>query len=153
MITSISRAENSQISVRFKLERAPIRRRPTSATGFPGCATNCPDSVDEPVIAKVEADANPSSGRVFVGQAFGAGGHRFRQPHRQAAPADPAGAADVRIFGDRKFAMRVWLDRGAWRHQLTPADVEDAPEEAERRGAAGRIESRERSSRWSPIPT
>jgi multidrug efflux pump len=110
-ITSISRPRTARFHVRFKLERNPIRRRPTCATAFRACATSC-RRVDEPVIAKVEADANPDHlGGLLVRQAFGAGSHRRRQPHRQAAPADLPGAADVRVFGERKFAMRIWLDR------------------------------------------
>ncbi|MDH4053446.1 MAG: efflux RND transporter permease subunit, partial [Rubrivivax sp.] len=60
IITSISRAEQSQISVRFKLEKDPddaaadVRDRVSRVRG------RLPDAVDEPVIAKVEADASPT---------------------------------------------------------------------------------------------
>ncbi|HEX6733574.1 MAG TPA: efflux RND transporter permease subunit, partial [Azonexus sp.] len=67
VITSISRAENSQISVRFKLERPPeaaaadVRDRVSRVRG------RLPDAIDEPVIAKVEADATPTIWLAFSG--------------------------------------------------------------------------------------
>ncbi len=66
---------------------------------------------------------------------------RIVKPKLQTLP----GAADVRIFGDRKFAMRIWLDRQRLAaYQLTPADVEDALRKQNVEVPAGRIESRER---------
>jgi multidrug efflux pump len=42
IITSISRTEQSQITVRFKLEKNPDTPPPTCATAFRGCAGGCP---------------------------------------------------------------------------------------------------------------
>jgi multidrug efflux pump len=114
--------------VRFKLERNPTRRRPTCATASRACATSCPTAIDEPVIAKVEADANP-----IIWLAFSSDKHsplevtdvanRVIKPRLQTLP----GAADVRVFGERKFAMRIWLDRDRLAaYNLTVQDVEDA---------------------------
>ena len=146
VITSISRAENSQISVRFKLERAPDSAAADVRDRVSRVRNKLPDSVVEPVIAKVEADANP-----IIWIAFSSDKHsalevtdfasRIVKPRLQTLP----GAADVRIFGDRKFAMRVWLDRARLAaYQLTPADVEDALRKQNVEVPAGRIESRER---------
>ena len=137
VITSISRAENSQISVRFKLERAPDSAAADVRDRVSRVRNKLPDSVDEPVIAKVEADANP-----IIWIAFSSDKHsalevtdfasRIVKPRLQTLP----GAADVRIFGDRKFAMRIWLDRARLAaYQLTPADVEDALSAQVRRDA------------------
>ena len=145
-ITSISRAENSQISVRFKLERAPDSAAADVRDRVSRVRNKLPDAVDEPVIAKVEADANP-----IIWIAFSSDKHsalevtdvasRIVKPRLQTLP----GAADVRIFGDRKFAMRIWLDRQRLAaYQLTPADVEDALRKQNVEVPAGRIESRER---------
>jgi len=63
IITSISRAEQSQITVRFKLEKDPdnaaaeVRDRASRVRG------RLPDEADEPVITKVEADASPTRWR------------------------------------------------------------------------------------------
>lgn len=146
VITSISRAENSQISVRFKLERAPDSAAADVRDRVSRVRNKLPDAVDEPVIAKVEADANP-----IIWIAFSSDKHtalevtdvasRIVKPRLQTLP----GAADVRIFGDRKFAMRIWLDRQRLAaYQLTPADVEDALRKQNVEVPAGRIESRQR---------
>ncbi|HZX31194.1 MAG TPA: efflux RND transporter permease subunit, partial [Rhodocyclaceae bacterium] len=146
VITSISRAENSQISVRFKLERAPDSAAADVRDRVSRVRNKLPEAVDEPVIAKVEADANP-----IIWLAFSSDKHsalevtdfasRIIKPRLQTLP----GAADVRIFGDRKFAMRIWLDRERLAaYQLTPADVEDALRQQNVEVPAGRIESRER---------
>ncbi len=112
VITSISRAERSQISVRFKLEREPDSAASDVRDRVSRVRNKLPDEVDEPVIAKVEADANP-----IIWMAFSSDRHsplevtdvanRFVKPRLQTLP----GAADVRIFGERKFAMRIWLDK------------------------------------------
>jgi len=146
VITSISRAENSQISVRFKLERAPDSAAADVRDRVSRVRNKLPDEVDEPVIAKVEADANP-----IVWLAFSSDQHsalevtdfanRIVKPRLQTLP----GAADVRVFGERKFAMRIWLDRQRLAaYQLTPADIEDALRKQNVEVPAGRIESRER---------
>lgn len=146
VITSISRQENSQISVRFKLERNPDSAAADVRDRVSRVRNKLPESVDEPVIAKVEADANP-----IIWIAFSSDKHsalevtdvasRIVKPRLQTLP----GAADVRIFGDRTFAMRVWLNRERLAaYQLTPADVEDALRKQNVEVPAGRIESRER---------
>jgi len=146
VITSISRAESSQISVRFKLEREPDSAASDVRDRVSRVRNRLPDEVDEPVIAKVEADANP-----VIWLAFSSDKHsplevtdvanRIVKPRLQTLP----GAADVRIFGERKFAMRIWLDKGRLAaYQLTPADVEDALRRQNVEVPAGRIESRQR---------
>ncbi|WP_265947978.1 efflux RND transporter permease subunit [Dechloromonas sp. A34] len=146
VITSISRAENSQISVRFKLERAPDSAAADVRDRVSRVRNKLPDAVDEPVIAKVEADANPIIWLGFSSDQHSALevtdiANRIVKPKLQTLP----GAADVRIFGERKFAMRIWLDKQRLAaYQLTPADVEDALRKQNVEVPAGRIESRER---------
>ena len=146
VITSISRAENSQISVRFKLERPPDAAAADVRDRVSRVRSKLPDAVDEPQIAKVEADASPIMYLAFSSDKHSAlevtdVANRIVKPRLQTLP----GAADVRIFGDRKFAMRIWLDRQRLAaYQLTPADVEDALRKQNLEVPAGRIESRER---------
>ena len=55
------------------------------------------------------------------------------------------GVADVRIFGERKYAMRVWLDTDKLAsYRLTTQDVEDAIRRSNLELPAGRIESQQR---------
>jgi len=146
VITSISRQENSQISVRFKLERNPDSAASDVRDRVSRVRNKLPTDIDEPVIAKVEADANPIIWIAFSSDQHSAlevtdVANRIVKPRLQTMP----GAADVRVFGERKFAMRIWLDRdrlAAFR--LTPQDVEDALRRQNVEVPAGRIESKSR---------
>ena len=146
IITSISREESSQITVRFKVNRdvdvaaSDVRDRVGRAR------KQLPDEVDEPVIAKVEADAQP-----IIYLAFSSDRHsplqvtdyadRFVKDRLQTLP----GVADVRIFGERRYAMRIWLDRARLAaYDMTPQDVEDALRKQNIEIPAGRIESVDR---------
>ena len=146
VLTSISRAENSQITVKFRLERNPdaaasdVRDRVARTRG------KLPVDIEEPVIAKVEADANPiiwlafSSDRLSPLEVTDIAS-RLVKPRLQTLP----GAADVRVFGERRYSMRIWLDRNKLAaYRLTPQDVEDALRRQNIEVPAGRIESRAR---------
>ncbi|HYE40930.1 MAG TPA: efflux RND transporter permease subunit, partial [Ramlibacter sp.] len=111
VLTSISRAEQSQIQVRFRLEKDPdaaaaeVRDRTSRVRG------KLPDEIDEPVIAKVEADAFPVIWLAFSSDTLNPLQindlvNRIAKPRLQTV----TGVADVRIYGERKYAMRVWLD-------------------------------------------
>ncbi|HKX94290.1 MAG TPA: efflux RND transporter permease subunit, partial [Methylibium sp.] len=146
IITSISRAEQSQITVRFKLEKDPdnaaaeVRDRASRVRG------RLPDAVDEPVITKVEADASPTIWLTFSGETLSPLAitdvlTRLVKPRLQTVP----GVADVRINGDRTYSMRVWLDADRLAAQrLTVQDVEDAIRRQNLEVPAGRIESQQR---------
>ncbi|MBU3724610.1 MAG: efflux RND transporter permease subunit [Burkholderiaceae bacterium] len=146
VITSISRAEQSQITVTFRLEKdadsaaADVRDRVSRVRA------KLPKTVDEPVIAKVEADANPIIWLSFSSATRSALdvsdiANRIVKPRLQVLP----GAADVRINGERKYAMRVWIDRDRLAaYGLTPADVEAAIGQQNIELPAGRVESQQR---------
>jgi multidrug efflux pump len=146
VITSISRQENSQISVRFKLERDPDSAASDVRDRVSRVRNKLPTDIEEPVIAKVEADANPIIWLAFSSEVHSAlevtdVANRIVKPRLQTLP----GAADVRVFGERKYAMRIWLDRERLAaYSLTPADVEDALRKQNVEVPAGRIESRSR---------
>ena len=146
VITSISRQENSQISVRFKLERNPDSAASDVRDRVSRVRNKLPLAIEEPVIAKVEADANPIIWIAFSSDVHSAlevtdVANRIVKPRLQTLP----GAADVRVFGERKFAMRIWLDRDRLAAQnLTPQDVEDALRRQNVEVPAGRIESQSR---------
>jgi len=107
---------------------------------------NLPAEVDEPVVAKVEADAQP-----VIYLAFSSDRHNALEvtdiADRIAKPLlqNLDGVAEIRIFGARKYAMRLWLDpvRIAG-FGLTPADVEAALRRQNVELPSGRIESRDR---------
>jgi len=146
VITSISRAEQAQITVRFRLEKdadaaaAEVRDRTARVRN------KLPQAIEEPVIAKVEADAFPVIWLAFSSDTLNALQinelvNRIVKPRLQTV----TGAADVRIFGERKFAMRVWLDPDRLAaYKLTTQDAEDALRRSNLEVPAGRIESRQR---------
>src|SRR5512137_1802010 len=146
IMTSQSRSESSRINVRFSLKRDPdsaaadVRDKVARARG------KLPDTIDEPIIAKVEADSQPI---IYIAVEAGKQSaleasdyvKRYVQPRLSVLP----GAADVRIFGDRQVSMRINLDRtrlGAYK--LTVQDVEDAIRRQNAEIPAGRIESQTR---------
>ena len=146
VLSSISRQERSQITVRFRVERSADSAAADVRDRVSRVRQRLPDDIDEPVIAKVEADASP-----IIWVAFSSDRHapmeisdfanRVIKPRLQTLP----GAADARLFGDRRSAMRVWLDRDRLAaFGLTVQEVEDAIRRQNVELPAGRIESRER---------
>jgi multidrug efflux pump len=143
VITSISRADQSQITVRFRLEKdadtaaAEVRDRTSRIRG------RLPQAIEEPVIAKVEADAFPVIWLAFSSDVLSPLQindliNRVVKPRLQTV----TGVADVRIYGERKYAMRVWLDAERMAaYRLTSQDVEDAIRRSNLELPAGRIES------------
>src|SRR5262249_15114180 len=112
LMTSQSRSETSRINVRFTLKRDPdsaaadVRDKVSRARG------KLPDTIDEPIIAKVEADSQPI---IYIAVEAGSLSSldasdyvkRYVQPRLSVLP----GAADVRIFGERQVSMRINIDR------------------------------------------
>ena len=146
IITSISRQEESQITVRFKLERDPDSAAADVRDKVSRVRQRLPQDVDEPVIAKVEADAQPVIWLALNSDSMSTLelsdlANRIVKPRLQTAP----GAADVRIFGERRYSMRVWLDADRLAaYSLTVQDVEDALRRSNLEVPAGRIESAQR---------
>ena len=146
VMSSISRPEESQVNIRFKTDRDPDAAAADVRDRVGRVRDLLPDEIDEPVISKVEADAQP-----IIYLAFSSDRHtpvevtdyadRFVKDRLQ----NLAGVADVRIFGERKPSMRIWLDRLRLAgYGLTPEDVEDALRSQNVEIPAGRIESEER---------
>lgn len=146
VMTSTSRPEQSQVEVKFRLTRNPdevandVRDRVSRVRGM------LPDEIEEPVISKEEADAQP-----IIYLAFSSSRHtplevtdyadRFVKDRLQNID----GVANVRIFGERRYAMRLWIDRARLAaYGLTVQDVENALRRQNVEIPSGRIESAER---------
>ncbi|MEO6064313.1 MAG: efflux RND transporter permease subunit, partial [Lysobacterales bacterium] len=146
IMTSQSRSERSQINVRFRLSRSPDSAAADVRDKVSRVRAKLPDAVDEPVIAKVEADSQPI---IYIAVEAGsltpleASDYvaRYIKPRLSVLP----GAADVRIFGERQVSMRVNIDRTRLAaYKLTVQDVEDAIRRQNAEIPAGRIESTSR---------
>lgn len=145
-VTSISREERSQISLRFDLDRDPdaaaaeVRDRVSRARG------QLPDEIEEPIIRKVEADAEAIMFLTFFGETLSPMditdfADRFIKDRLQVLP----GVAQVLIYGERQYSMRLWLDPAKLAaYNLTVQDVEDAVRRQNVEIPAGRVESNAR---------
>ena len=146
IMTSSSRSERSQITVRFRISKNPdtaaaeVRDRVSRVRG------RLPASADEPVIAKVEADATPTLWLAYTSDTMSRLEltdliNRVVKPRLQTVP----GVADVQVGGDRRYSMRIWLDAERLAaYRLTVQDVEEALRRQNLEVPAGRIESVQR---------
>ena len=146
LMTSQSRSERSQINVRFRLTRDPDSAAADVRDKVARVRNRMPDSADDSVIAKVEADAFPI---LYIGVESGRLNqldatdyiNRYIKPRLSVLP----GAADVRVFGERKITMRIEINRSRLAgYRLTVQDVEDAIRRQNAEIPAGRIESQSR---------
>jgi multidrug efflux pump len=145
-IKSQSREEVSQITVNFVTGRdvdaaaADVRDRVARV------AYLLPEAALDPVVAKIEADAFPIMWIALVSDRHSPMeltdySDRYLADPLKALP----GVATVVIGGERKYAMRVWLDRERLAAQgLTAQDVEEALERQNLDSPGGRIESTDR---------
>lgn len=145
-IKSISRSEQSQITVQFRLSRdadaaaSDVRDRVARAIGL------LPEEVDEPIVAKVEADAQPimwmslssdTASQLDVSETADI----VVQDRIQVLP----GVASVLLFAERRYSMRVSVDREKLAgFGLTTQDVENALRTQNVEIPAGRLESMQR---------
>ncbi len=145
-MNSISRTENSQISITFKIDRDPdsaaadVRDRVSRVSG------QLPDDIDPPVVAKTEADAQP-----IIWLAFNSDRHNIMEVTEIADQRvkdqlqTVSGVANVLIFGERKYSMRIWLDPARMAaYKVIPKDIEQTLSNQNVEIPAGRIESKER---------
>src|SRR5258708_7498721 len=127
VMTSQSRSESSQINVRFTLKRDPDSAAADVRDKVARVRGRLPDTIDEPVIAKVEADSNPV---IYIAVQAGAlselEASDYVQRHVQPRPSGLPGASDVRIFGDR----RGWMRGNLARPRPAPAQL-SAPDAAD----------------------
>ncbi len=145
-LTSSSREQGSVITIEFELNRNvdeaanDVRDRVSRVRG------NLPREIEDPIISKVDANAQP-----VVWLALFSDNHngleltdiadRILKEKIQRLP----GVGSVIIGGERRYAMRVWLDplRMA-SHGLTTQDVEAAIRRENAEIPAGRVEGAER---------
>jgi multidrug efflux pump len=141
-ITSSSQEQGSIITIEFELSRDvdeaanDVRERVSRIRG------NLPQEIEEPVVSKVDANAQP-----IVWLAISSENHnaleisdiadRVLKERIQRLP----GVGSVIIGGERRYAMRVWLDQlRLAAHGLTVQDVEAAVRRENAEIPGGRIE-------------
>jgi multidrug efflux pump len=145
-VKSVSREEVSQITVEFIPERDIDAAANDVRDRVARIRSLLPDEVDEPVVSKIEADAQAIMWIAFYSDRHDA---LFITDYADRYVADSLkslpGVASVIIGGARKYAMRIWLDRDRLAgYGLTPVDVETALRRQNIEVPSGRIESRKR---------
>ncbi|WP_303908507.1 efflux RND transporter permease subunit [Thiohalomonas denitrificans] len=145
-ITSTSRDVVSEISIEFQLAEdldasaAEVRDRLGRAR------RNLPDEVEEPVVSKVSADAQPVMWLTLTSDERSA---IELSEYAEQSLADQlsvvSGVARVIVGGSRRKAMRVWLDVQAMAAaDVTVGDVVNALRRENLELPAGRVESTQR---------
>lgn len=145
-LTSESREQFSSITIEFDLSRQidiaaqDVRDRVSRVRG------RLPDDIDEPVIAKQDADARPALWVALYSDRFSTLelttlAEDLFKDRLQTVP----GVSSIMLGGSKRFAIRVRLDSEKMAaHQLTVLDVEKAMKEQNVELPSGRIESWQR---------
>ena len=145
-VSSISRAEMSQVTVRFTSDRDPDGAANDVRDRVSRARAQLPREVEDPIVEKTEADARPVMYMALTSDRHGDMeitdyADRIVKDRLEVVP----GVAQVQIFGSGRYAMRIWLDRARLAaYSLTPADVERSLREQNVEVPSGRIESTDR---------
>jgi len=145
-ITSSSRDGQSRVTIEFSLDRDidvaanDVRDRVSRVVG------RLPDQADPPQVAKADSDASPIIIVFFRSTTMNRleltdYADRYLVERFSTVP----GVAAVQIFGEQRYAMRIWLDPAAMAARgLTVTDVESALTAQNVELPAGSLESTSR---------
>jgi multidrug efflux pump len=142
-LTSSSAEGFSNITLEFNLERGVEAAAQDVRDKVARIRGRLPEDVREPVVAKQEADAQPFFWLALSGENYDLLqlsdiGDRLVKSRLQTLP----GVGQARIFGERRFSMRVWLSASELSARgLTVQDVQQAIRSRNVEVPAGRIES------------
>jgi multidrug efflux pump len=145
-LTSSSGEGVSNITLEFNLEREVEAAAQDTRDKVARIRERLPEDVEEPVVAKQDADAQPFFWLALSGENYDLLqlsdlGDRLVKSRLQTLP----GVGQARVFGERRFSMRVWLSASELSARgLTVQDVQQAIRTRNVEVPAGRIESSRR---------
>jgi hydrophobe/amphiphile efflux-1 (HAE1) family protein len=143
-LRSSSSDERSQISVEFDLDRNIDEAANDIRDRVGRVVSALPVESDPPEISKADANAEPI---IFVNLSSDTLSSLELTDYAERYVVDRfaalPGVARVRLSGDRRYAMRIWIDRTALAARaLTVTDIEAALRRENVQIPAGRIESK-----------
>jgi multidrug efflux pump len=145
-MTSSTRDGSSSVSIEFDISRAIDAAANDVRDKVSRVFSRLPTSADLPVISKVEADARPilwvslSSDTMSALELTD-----YAKRYLVDRVSNLNGVANIRIGGERRYSMRIWLDRRAMAaREITAPDVEAALRKQNVELPAGRVESVQR---------
>jgi len=145
-ISSESRQGRSRVTIEFEPDRDIDVAANDVRDSVGRILDNLPEDADQPEVEKADADADPvmrlavTSDRMTTAEITD---YIDRFIVDRLATQD--GIANVRVYGDRSFAVRIWLDRRALAaRKLTVSDVEQALRRNNVELPAGEVESENR---------
>jgi len=145
-MTSQSRDGRGETTIEFNLSRDIDAAANDVRDAVSRIVANLPADADPPVVTKTEADARPMMWVAMTSDRHSAeelSDYAERNMLDRFSVID--GVARVRLGAERRYAMRVWLNREALAaRNLTVADVENALRRNNLELPAGRVESTER---------
>ena len=145
-LKSSSSDERSQISVEFDLDRNIDEAANDIRDRVGRVVSSLPEEAEPPEISKADANGEPI---IFVNLSSDTLGSLELTDYAERYVVDRfaalPGVARVRLTGDRRYAMRIWIDRTALAaRRLTVNDIEAALNRENVQIPAGRIESQSR---------
>jgi multidrug efflux pump len=145
-LTSLSREQVSQITVEFELDRHVDEAANDVRDRVARARKKLPDDVEEPVVAKRDADASPIMWLALSGERTSQLElSTLAETQIQDRLAKLPGVSEVIIAGERRFSMRVWIDNSRLTaHNLTIDDVAAALQRENVDIPSGRVESLDR---------
>ncbi|WP_137124241.1 efflux RND transporter permease subunit [Roseomonas sp. HF4] len=143
VMSSQSRDERSQVTLEFLLSRDVDSAANDVRDRVARALARLPEQADTPIVAKVDGDSRPILWIALSSDTLSpldlTDIARRRIVDRLAIVE---GVAQIIISGERRFAMRVWLDRQALAaRNLTVQDIEEAIRRENVELPGGRIES------------
>jgi multidrug efflux pump len=142
-VTSTSREQVSQISVIFELDRDIEAAANDVRDRVARVRNKLPDTIDQPVVAKMDADASPVVWLALYGDGYSQIElSQLAEERIKDRIEKLPGVASVILGGERRYSMRVWLkNRRLGAQNLAISDVVAALQRENVDIPSGRIES------------
>ena len=145
-IASLSREERSNVTIEFRLDRPVDAAAADVRDRVARIRARLPEAAEDPIIGKVDSDARAIVWFSLMTERMSQMeltdfARRYLVDRLSIVP----GVAQVTISGERRYSMRIWLDRQAMAARaVTVEDIESAVKRQNVELPSGRLESTQR---------